>query len=337
MIMAANLEINFEINDFDIPNKSIVFGTARSLMDISAYNVPTDCEVWIRKSGYPTTEEVSEINAFLRNSNWAFHNVVGIGGGSTLDLSKAISSSISENREMGRLLMIPTNIGSGTEITSFATIWDFSSGQKLSKSVPDNINRSIFYNFGYFLDVDRSDALIGALDALAHAYDSFYSVLADSRTRQMAREAIVELNYLLSSGFESWPNELLISRFHNATILAAFCINKTKTSLSHGLSYGLTLHLGIPHGIAVGLILREYLTALAASLTKDMSEAILEDSLRNLDSVLTKVSREKYSKIAIDKIENSIDWGRVNNFLPMVTKENCFTLLGSVINRISQD
>lgn len=335
--MAANLEINFEINDFDIPNNSIVFGTARSLKDISAYNVPTDCEVWVRKSGYPTTEEISEINAFLRNSNWEFHNVVGIGGGSTLDLSKAISGYISENREMVRLLMIPTNIGSGAEITSFATIWDFNSGQKLSKSVPDNINRSIFYNFKYFLEVDRSDALIGALDALAHAYDSFYSVLADSRTRQMAREAIVELNDLLSAGFESWPDELLISKFHNATILAAFCINKTKTSLSHGLSYGLTLHLGIPHGIAVGLILREYLTALSTSLTTEISQSILDDSLRSLEIVLTKVSQEKYSKIAIDRIQDSIDWGRVNNFLPLMTKEDCFALLGSALNRISQD
>ncbi len=335
--MVANLEINFGMSEFDIPNKSIVFGTARSLKEISVYSIPSDCEVWIRKSGYPTTEEVSEINEFIRNSDKKFHNVVGIGGGSTIDLSKVISASISENRQLCRLLIIPTNIGSGAEITNFATIWDFNSGQKLSKIVPDKISRSVFYNFGYFLEVHRTDALIGALDALAHAYDSFYSVLADSSTRQMAREAIVELNNLLSTGFEFWPNELLISKFHNATILAAFCINKTKTSLSHGLSYGLTLHMGIPHGIAVGLVLREYLTVLSSSLSEEMSQAILEDSLSNLDLVLTKVLQKKYSKIAEDKIEESIDWGRVNNFQPMVTKEKSLTLLGSVLNRISQD
>jgi hypothetical protein len=68
-----------------------------------------------------------------------------------------------------------------------------------------------------------------------------------------------------------------------------------------------------------------------------MSQAILEDSLSNLDLVLTEVLQKKYSKIAEDKIEESIDWGRVNNFLPMVTKEKCLTLLGSVLNRISQD
>jgi len=335
--VVMNLEINFGMSEFDIPNNSIIFGTARSIKEISTYSIPSDCEVWIRKSGYPTTEEVSEISASIRSSNKNFHSVVGIGGGSTIDLSKVISTFISENEGICRLLMIPTNIGSGAEITNFATIWDFNSGQKLSKIVPDKIHRSVFYNFGYFLEVHRTDALIGALDALAHAYDSFYSGQADSNTRQMAREAIIELNDLLSTGFEFWPNELLISKFHNATILAAFCINKTKTSLSHGLSYGLTLHLGIPHGIAVGLVLREYLTAFAPSLAEEMSQAILEDSLRNLDFVLTKILKEKYSKIAVDKIEEAIDWGRVNNFLPIVTKEECLILLRSALNRIAQD
>jgi alcohol dehydrogenase len=295
--------------------------------------VPSDCEFWVRESGYPKTIEVQEFKMFVEGTRKEFQQVLAIGGGSTLDFSKVISGAMFSDKLEG-LFLIPTNIGSGAEITSFATIWDFFSGRKYSEKLPPELRRSVFYDFELMKGVPKDDAIVGALDSLAHAYDSLFSIAGDKRTKEIAIVAIHELNDFLDAGINSWPSEFCISKFQNSAMLAALCIEKTKTSLSHGLSYGLTLHLGIPHGISVALILREYLQEYLYQLSLEISEQTLLRSIdiihKKLECVLGKYTFPANSK----KIEESVDWGRVNNFLPFGDADTYLKLLNRALLRV---
>lgn len=308
-------------------SKTIIFGTERSLNSLAIEELLPDCKIWIRKSGYPTTQEISNIIKFIEESKFEFNNVVAIGGGSTLDASKVVAAQIFRNQSSVNLSLIPTNIGSGAEITSFATLWDFAAGKKLSERLPAGLKRAVHYDASLFSGIPKVNAIVGALDALSHAYDSLFSSAANEDSKEMAIIAIRDLNDLLASGFEEWPKEMLISRFQNAAMLSAFCIETTKTSLSHGLSYGLTLHLGLPHGVAVGIVLREYLDSYFKLLSKEIHESIVSCSIVAVSSALKEVAQEEYLGLLTNQIQQSIDWERVNNFLPIRNHESHLEVL----------
>jgi alcohol dehydrogenase class IV len=209
--------------------------------------------------------------------------VIGIGGGSVLDLAKAVSligvqpddparyvtEQLAPTQDRVGTTMIPTTAGTGSESTHFSVIYVDGHKQSLSHQsmLPDTA----------LVDPDLTDSLppdvtaCSGLDALCQAIESFWSNRSTSDSRKLSARAIriimANLERAVNAPTPEAREQMLI-----AANLSGQAINVARTTAAHAASYPLTSRFGITHGHAVGLIL-PHLFGLNAAVT----EASLQD------------------------------------------------------------
>lgn len=204
--------------------------------------------------------------------------IVALGGGSVIDAAKvlaAASGDFSRVRaflETGKggetlgttpIIAIPTTSGTGSEVTSWATVWDTEAKKKYS------LARSGLYPEVALVDplltvgLPRGITISTGLDALSHALESIWNVNANPVSTALAERAAREVLEALPALADNLRDTDLRSRLSRASLFAGLAFSNTKTSLAHSLSYHLTLHHGVPHGIACSFSLPMVMRAVA--------------------------------------------------------------------------
>ncbi|MCK5043471.1 phosphonoacetaldehyde reductase [Candidatus Pacearchaeota archaeon] len=192
--------------------------------------------------------------------------VIGIGGGSVIDMAKSINcfannpaipseylkkEKIIENK--GRsLIAIPTTSGSGSESTHFAVI--YMCGRKYSLAHEFILPDYSIIDPSFTLNIPKKITASSGMDALGQAIESYWCVNSTDQSKQYASKAIkLVMNNLVNAAnnFSKESREAIAKAAH----LAGKAINITKTTVPHSISYPLTSHFGIPHGHAVSLTL----------------------------------------------------------------------------------
>lgn len=148
---------------------------------------------------------------------------------------------------------MPTTAGTGSEVTCWATIWDPERDAKRSVECREN------YAFAALVDPELAAgmpvtlAVSSALDAAAHAVESYWAKGTNAVSRGLALEAIRtimgHMDGLLAGTMEA--HEAMA----RGSMLAGLAFSNTKTTACHSISYPLTMHCGIPHGAAVSMLL----------------------------------------------------------------------------------
>ena len=133
-----------------IGDNNLIVGTQNSIKILNKLipeKIYQNAKVLTRTSGYPNVRELEALSTRLSYQN-DFDNLICVGGGGTLDFGKLIVSDIPNIGviyKIPRIVLIPTNIGSGAEITGFSTLWNYDSKLKTSVVLPEDIQSQIFY------------------------------------------------------------------------------------------------------------------------------------------------------------------------------------------------
>ena len=100
-------------------------------------------------------------------------------------------------------------------------------------------------------------AVSSALDAVAHAVESYWARGTNAVSRALALEAIRtimgNLDDLLAGKDEAHD------AMARGSMLAGMAFSNTRTTACHSISYPLTMYCGIPHGAAVSMLLASVL------------------------------------------------------------------------------
>ena len=201
--------------------------------------------------------------------------IIAIGGGSSIDLAKAISALYDyknenvmdliknkiylNNNNFIPVIAVPTTAGTGSECTKWATIWDFENCKKYS------IDADFLYPSESWLipeltiTMDESMTLSTGLDALAHAMESYWSIPSNSYTRVLARNSISIIKKFLPLVLKDLDNLKYRKQMLMGSFFAGLAFSNTRTTACHSISYPLTMLFGINHGFAVALTLFEIL------------------------------------------------------------------------------
>jgi len=192
--------------------------------------------------------------------------VVGIGGGSCLDVAKVSAMAASRPDlidELARgegthraeplpIIAAPTTSGTGSETTHFSAI--YVEGRKVS------VTHAGIRPSGVILDPELHKAMPGeiaavtGLDALGQSMESIWSVGADDASLAFAQRAGGLIGHAIVGSAASGDEQNRVSMMCGAH-LAGRAINISKTTASHAMSYQLTTLFGIPHGHGVALTL----------------------------------------------------------------------------------
>jgi len=237
--------------------------------------------------------------------------IIAIGGGSAIDAAKAIAAyaanpgtammdiydlSKHPNTDLP-LAAIPTTAGTGSETNYYSVLTIENGAKKKTYKSPNAYPNVAFVDPKYTYTLSRDYTISTALDALAHAIESYLSPKASDPSMEAALFAAKEVWSVIfrnqdangeidAGGFTAKQRERLMY----ASAAAGIAIDYTGTGFPHPLGYSITLTYGIPHGRACAVFEgafikynmlrskgRERIEELAAHLgtsVEDMIEAI---------------------------------------------------------------
>jgi len=216
--------------------------------------------------------------------------IVAIGGGSIIDAAKVLSaadgdfSTVSsylltgqgaENLSSIPIIAIPTTSGTGSEVTSWATVWHQEVGRKFSLSHKNVYPEIALVDPELTLGLPLALSVSTGLDALSHALESLWNV---NRNPVSTAFAISAAKLLLDHlpKLKSHSDELnLRSALALGSLQAGLAFSNTKTALAHSLSYPITLRYGVTHGFACSFTLPMVLRSVIG-LDHELDQALRE-------------------------------------------------------------
>lgn len=217
-------------------------------------------------SSEPTKEAVAAgAKAYQRES---CTSIVGLGGGSPMDVAKMIGVLASNQgriteylgsdrvaNDLPYLACVPTTYGTASEVTPFAVLDNPASGNK-----DPVISWKIAPQLGV-LDPDLSVALpapVGAacgMDALTHALESYINLAATPLTEGIALHAIRLIGDNLRL---ACANDHALAATENmliASMLAGVAFSQTRLGNVHAMSHPAGAHFHVHHGLLNAILL----------------------------------------------------------------------------------
>ena len=241
--------------------------------------------------------------------------VIGIGGGSAMDVAKAIAvlatnkGSAVDYLGLNKVpkhglpkIMIPTTAGTGSEVTFTAVFVR----KNLKKK--EGMNSPYLYPELALLDPELTLSLPPAptaqtgLDALCHAIESYTSVNASPMSEMFSLEAIALIAENLRTCVHDGKSIVARERMLLGSLYAGIGLANAGVTAVHSMSYPLGGKYGVSHGLANTMMLPAVMAFnLPGSLDKfaDVAEAMGE----NIDGL---PSREA-AYLALDAVEALIE------------------------------
>ena len=214
----------------------------------------------------PTYDYLENIRVKFMGSG--VKGMIGIGGGSTLDVAKGIAVLVNNKREAIHyrgfdrmtepvlpIITVPTVGGSGSEITPNASFVDTKEKKKLG--INGEAIRPICAIVDPKLSIScpKNPTISAGIDAMVHAVDSFVSTGHTTMSRVLSGEGFKRvfknLPLVLANPMEvSHRQEIMIG-----ALFAAMGMMNSGGGPTSVLSYPLGVHFGVPHGMAGGIFL----------------------------------------------------------------------------------
>ena len=194
--------------------------------------------------------------------------VVGVGGGSSMDVAKAVAILVTNNGKAVDYvglekvtgpglptIMIPTTAGTGSEVTFTAV---FTMRQTRSKG---GINSRFLYPDLALLDPELTVTLppdltaTTGMDAFIHALEGFTSVQANPISDTLAREAIATIGSNLRLAVANGNNRQARREMLMGSLLAGMTLASAGVGACHALAYPLGAFFNVPHGLANAVLI----------------------------------------------------------------------------------
>ena len=197
-----------------------------------------------------------------------FDLIVGVGGGSSMDIASITSVLLTNPGTVYDYLginlvknpgiptiLIPTTAGTGAEVTPNAILTD--TKEKLKKAVvsPYILPRVAMIDPMLTVSMPPSVTSSSGIDALTHAVESYTSNNATILTDLFAKEAMVMIGRSLRTAVAHGNN--LKARYDMAigSLYAGISLANAGVTAVHALAYPLGGTFNVAHGIANGLLL----------------------------------------------------------------------------------
>lgn len=226
--------------------------------------------------------------------------IVGIGGGSVMDMAKLIRflhsyetedgfKPLQKKQELIPLALLPTTAGTGAEATHFAVV--YKKKKKYSLAHEDVLADFAFVYPSFTYKIPAYITACTGFDALAQAIEAYWNVNANEESDMFAEKAIGLLYENLYKAVHT-PTQDVRDKVAEGAYWAGRAINITKTTAPHAFSYPFTTYYGLPHGHAVAMTFPKFLALNYGDEENYVGKRTLQEHHQRMDRL--------YSMIQID-------------------------------------
>ncbi len=200
---------------------------------------------------------------------WDADTLIGLGGGSCLDVAKAASllcangGAVSDWWGEGRraptdllpIVAVPTTAGTGSEVQSHLLISRRGDGVKMAVGHPTAMPRLVWLDPTLAATAPREVRLQAGVDALTHAMEAAVSTASSEAAVELALAALRRLWDTLPRVVDGGGDLATWRAQQVASVWAGAAIEAGMLGAAHALANPLSAALGVPHGLAVGMTL----------------------------------------------------------------------------------
>ncbi|MCG8499685.1 MAG: iron-containing alcohol dehydrogenase family protein [Firmicutes bacterium] len=200
--------------------------------------------------------------------------IIGMGGGSALDVSKITACLVTNEgsiydyyaggkRVLGErkaaLICIPTTAGTGSEVTNVGVFTNQQTGIKMP-FVTD-----AFWADYAVIDPELTYTLPPAvtaatgMDAFCHAIEAYWNKESQPMCDMLAMEAMRLILNHIKTAYDEPCNAEARSAMLQASLMAGVAFSQTRTTGIHAISFPLTSEFGASHGIACAITLPAFM------------------------------------------------------------------------------
>lgn len=243
----------------------------------------------------PTTDQVNALVKALRI--YKPDLIIGIGGGSTIDLSKTanltytnggviedyLNGKKSENHLLP-MIFLPTTAGTGSEASPFAVIKD--DIKKLKRGIEnlEFLPKLVILDPEFLMSLDKVMVAATGIDAITHIMESFISRNANEITRSSAKGLLMDIIPSLEKAvFQDDVNSYL--KMLNAAFASRLLYPRTGLTIAHALSHPLGAYTDIHHGLAVAFFLKDSMIYNQSASEDKLTDAVHLMGFDKIDSL----------------------------------------------------
>ncbi|NLN33339.1 MAG: iron-containing alcohol dehydrogenase [Flavobacteriaceae bacterium] len=224
-------------------------------------NIPAkknDKIVFIDTTEEPKTSDVDKIRDDLKSEFGKVSGIIGYGGGSVLDITKAVSLMMtnegsSADYQGWDLIQnegvyhagIPTLSGTGAEVSRTCVLTG--PERKLGLNSDFTPFNQVILDPSLTLDAPKEQAFFTGMDCYIHCIESLNGTYLNAFSKSYGEKALelCKKIYLEKSEWDEESHEdLMMASWHGGMSIAY-----SQVGIAHALSYGLSYVLGIKHGV----------------------------------------------------------------------------------------
>ena len=267
-------------------------------------------EIYSEIKANPTIENVQGGVAAFKNSGADY--IIAIGGGSSMDTSKAIGIIIANpafedvrsleglsatTKPSVPIFAIPTTAGPAAEVTINYVITDVEKKRKFVCVDPHDIPVVAFVDPDMMSSMPKGLTASTGMDALTHAIEGYTTKGANTITDMFNLKAIELIAQSLRGAVENTPEGregMALGQY-----LTGMGFSNCGLGIVHSMAHGLGALYDTPHGVANAIILPTVM-----EYNKDAVGEKLRDVAKAMGVADTeKMSKEEYQKAAIDAVK----------------------------------
>lgn len=195
-------------------------------------------------------------------------SVIGVGGGSVLDVAKLVAVFIESNQNVREavgidklsnrstyLACLPTTAGTGSEVSPNAILLDRKKNLKKGIVSPYLVPDAAYIDPLYTHSLPARLTASTGLDALTHCLEAYTNIHAHPMMDLYALEGIRLISHNLKNAIKDGSNSESRSNLALGSLYGGYCLGPVNTTAVHALSYPLGGMFHIPHGLSNALLL----------------------------------------------------------------------------------
>ena len=292
----------------------IKFGVADQVIAVlKDANIPY--EIFDEVKPNPTVKNVKAGIAAFQAAGADF--MIAIGGGSSMDTSKAIGIIINNpefsdvvslegvantKKKSVPVIALPTTAGTAAEVTINYVITDEENGKKMVCVDPNDIPTLAIIDPELMLSMPRGLTASTGMDALTHAIEGLITLGAWEMSDMFETKAIEMIAKWLPKAVENPSDIEARDGMATAQYIAGMAFSNVGLGLVHGMAHPLGAYYDIPHGVANALLLpfvMEYNKEAAKAKYRTIAEAMGVDTSSMSDDEAADAAVKAVKDLAI--------------------------------------
>jgi alcohol dehydrogenase class IV len=214
----------------------------------------------------PPFENLEEMSGKIKNKG--YNLLVGVGGGSVLDVTKMLSIMMTNDVNVRELvginkvekkgvpfILIPTTSGTGSEVTYNAIFTDTSDNVKKGIVSPYLLPDVAIVDAEMTVTCPPSVTAASGMDALVHAVESYTALRAGELTDGIALQAIKLITRSLLKAVYNGKDMKAREDMAMGSLLAGIALANAGVGAVHALAYPLGGKFHVSHGVSNSMLL----------------------------------------------------------------------------------